>query len=96
MSEETAEAARLGPGEQHLKDRLRRIEGQIRGIHRMVDERRPCADIVTQLLAARAALDRVAEQIITSHVDECLATMPPEQAKSAIGKAIRMLARIEP
>ena len=83
-------------GEQQVKDRLRRIEGQVRGIHRMVDEHRPCVDVVTQLLAVRAALDRVAEQIITTHVDDCLATLPPEQAKTAIGKAIRMLARIEP
>jgi DNA-binding FrmR family transcriptional regulator len=80
---------------QQVKDRLRRVEGQIRGIHKMVDEGRPCVDIVTQLLAARAALDRVAEQIITTHVDECLTTMEPDQAKTAVGKAIRMLARIE-
>ncbi len=90
-----AETTQLDLAEQQLKDRLRRVEGQIRGIYRMVDERRPCVDIVTQLLAARAALDRIAEQIITSHVDECLATLPPEEAKTAIGKAIRMLARVE-
>lgn len=81
--------------EQKIKERLRRIEGQVRGIHRMIDEGRPCVDVVTQLLAARAALDRVAEQVITSHVDECLATMSPEEAKMAIGQAIRMLGRVD-
>jgi DNA-binding FrmR family transcriptional regulator len=81
--------------DQLIKDRLRRIEGQIRGIHRMVDERRPCVDIVTQIVAARAALDRVSESIITSHVDECLATMEPGEAKSAIGKAVRLLSRVQ-
>jgi len=96
MREKTVEAEHPDRSEQLVKDRLRRVEGQIRGIYKMVDEHRPCVDVVTQLLAARAALDRVAEQIITTHVDECLATMPPEEAKTAIGKAIRMLARVEP
>ena len=83
------------PSDQQIKERLRRVEGQVRGIYRMVDERRPCVDIVTQLLAARAALDRVAEHVITTHVDECLATMHPDEAKTAIGKAIRLLGRVE-
>lgn len=81
--------------EQLIKDRLRRIEGQIRGIHRMVDERRPCVDIITQVVAARTALDRVSEEIIESHVEECLTTLDPGEARVAIGKAVRLLSRVQ-
>lgn len=84
-----------GEAERLIKDRLRRIEGQIRGIYRMVDERRPCVDIITQVVAARAALDRVSEAIIGSHVEECLATMEPEEARAAIGRAVRLISRVQ-
>jgi CsoR family transcriptional regulator, copper-sensing transcriptional repressor len=80
---------------QQIRDRLRRIEGQIRGINRMIDEGRPCVDVVTQVVAARTALDRVAEAVITSHVEECLATMDPEDARLAIGQAVRLLSRVQ-
>lgn len=81
--------------DQQLRDRLRRVEGQVRGIARMIEERRSCVDVVTQLTAARAALDRVTEQIITSHVDECLTRLPPDEARAAVSRAIRLLAKIE-
>jgi DNA-binding FrmR family transcriptional regulator len=80
---------------QQVKDRLRRIEGQIRGIHKMIDEGRPCVDVITQVMAARTALDRVAEAVIASHVEECLASMSPADARSAIGQAVRLLSRVQ-
>jgi CsoR family transcriptional regulator, copper-sensing transcriptional repressor len=52
--------------------RLRRIEGQVRGIARMVDEDRYCIDIVTQVAAVRAALRRVEEEILRDHVAHCV------------------------
>jgi DNA-binding FrmR family transcriptional regulator len=52
--------------------RLNRIEGQVRGIARMVDEDRYCIDIVTQLAAVRAALRRVEEEILRDHVAHCV------------------------
>src|SRR6266700_5456006 len=52
--------------------RLRRIEGQVRGIARMVDEDRYCIDIVTQISAVRAALRRVEEEILRDHVAHCV------------------------
>ncbi len=58
-----------------VADRLKRIEGQVRGIQKMVDEDRPCEDIITQLMAARAALDKVGIAVISQHVREC-ARMP--------------------
>ena len=52
--------------------RLKRIEGQVRGIARMVDEDRYCIDIVTQVAAVRAALRRVEEEILRDHVAHCV------------------------
>jgi CsoR family transcriptional regulator, copper-sensing transcriptional repressor len=52
---------------------LRRIEGQVRGVVGMVEEDRYCVDILGQLRAARAALRRVEEQILRSHVEHCVA-----------------------
>jgi DNA-binding FrmR family transcriptional regulator len=52
--------------------RLSRIEGQVRGIARMIDEDRYCIDIVTQISAARAALRRVEEEILRDHIGHCV------------------------
>ena len=52
--------------------RLGRIEGQVRGIARMVDEDRYCIDIVTQIAAVRAALRRLEEEILRDHVAHCV------------------------
>ena len=51
---------------------LSRIEGQVRGLARMVEEDRYCIDIVTQIAAARAALLRVEEQILRAHIHHCV------------------------
>jgi DNA-binding FrmR family transcriptional regulator len=52
--------------------RLSRIEGQVRGLSRMVEEERYCIDIVTQLSAVRAALRRVEQEILRDHVGHCV------------------------
>jgi DNA-binding FrmR family transcriptional regulator len=52
--------------------RLQRIEGQVRGLARMVDEDRYCIDIVTQISAVRAALRRAEEEILRDHVAHCV------------------------
>jgi len=52
--------------------RLSRIEGQVRGLARMVDEDRYCIDIVTQISAVRAALRRVEEEVLRDHVAHCV------------------------
>ncbi|MCZ0736579.1 metal-sensitive transcriptional regulator [Phreatobacter sp. AB_2022a] len=54
------------------QQRLSRIEGQVRGISRMVDEDRYCIDIVTQISAVRAALKRVEEEVLKDHVGHCV------------------------
>src|SRR5882672_2107746 len=52
--------------------RLSRIEGQVRGVARMVDHDRYCIDILTQIAAVRAALRRVEEEILEDHVGHCV------------------------
>ena len=53
--------------------RLRRIEGQVGGLVRMVEQERYCVDILTQIRAARAALRRVEESVLREHVEHCVA-----------------------
>jgi len=52
--------------------RLGRIEGQVRGLSKMVEEERYCIDIVTQIAAVRAALRRVEEEVLKDHVAHCV------------------------
>jgi CsoR family transcriptional regulator, copper-sensing transcriptional repressor len=52
--------------------RLSRIEGQVRGLSKMVEEERYCIDIVTQISAVRAALRRVEEEVLKDHVSHCV------------------------
>jgi CsoR family transcriptional regulator, copper-sensing transcriptional repressor len=54
------------------KKRLNRIEGQVRGLSKMVDEDRYCIDLVTQISAVRTALRRVEEEILRDHVAHCV------------------------
>ncbi len=64
------------PGYKSHKDqvqaRLKRIEGQIRGVQRMVDEDRYCIDVLTQVGAVKAALDAVALLLLQNHTEHCV------------------------
>ena len=55
-----------------VQTRFNRIEGQVRGLSRMVEENRYCIDIVTQISAVRAALKRAEEEILRDHVAHCV------------------------
>ncbi len=55
-----------------VQKRLNRIEGQVRGLSKMVEEDRYCIDIVTQISAVRAALRRAEEEILRDHVAHCV------------------------
>jgi len=55
-----------------LLNRLSRIEGQVRGIARMVEEDRYCIDVLTQVQAARAALSRVESEMLKDHLGHCI------------------------
>ncbi len=84
---------------QQLMERLAKIEGQVRGIARMVEEDRYCIDVVTQINAARAALDKVGLGLLDAHVRHCLIgghggpTDPDEQARELMGAVGRMVSR---
>ena len=82
-----------------LINRLRRIEGQVRGVQKMVEEDRYCIDIVTQINAVRAALDKIALGLLDGHARHCLLgecegpDEPDEQVNELMGAVGRMLSR---
>jgi CsoR family transcriptional regulator, copper-sensing transcriptional repressor len=84
---------------EQLKDRLARIEGQVRGVARMVEEDRYCIDVLTQISAIQAALDRVALGLLDDHARHCLVgghggpSDPEDQVQELMGAVGRMLSR---
>ena len=60
------------PDHSKLLNRLSRIEGQVRGVTRMVEQRRYCIDVLTQIRAVRAALARVETEMLKAHLDHCI------------------------
>jgi DNA-binding FrmR family transcriptional regulator len=62
------------PRKDALMKRLNRIEGQVRGVARMIEEDRYCVDILTQISALRSALDAVAMQLLEDHTQGCVKT----------------------
>lgn len=61
------------PSKHKARTRLRRIAGQIAGIERMIDEDRYCVDVLHQIAAVEAALDRVGKLLLEQHVEHCVA-----------------------
>jgi DNA-binding FrmR family transcriptional regulator len=78
-------------GAEEITNRLRRIEGQIRGLQRMVDEQRDCEAILTQLMAARAALDRVGLLITENFVKECVLTPDGDLDRQRVGRVLELV-----
>jgi DNA-binding FrmR family transcriptional regulator len=73
MSAEAADGKRaMSEEDARILNRLARIEGQIRGLQRMIEEGKDCEDILAQLAAAKSALDRVGTHLISHHMKECL------------------------
>jgi CsoR family transcriptional regulator, copper-sensing transcriptional repressor len=80
-----------------LKVRLRRIEGQIRGLQRMVDDDAYCIDVVTQVSAATKALQSVALMLMDEHLSHCVAEAASKGGKKAdekIAEASAAIARL--
>lgn len=76
--------------------RLRRIEGQVRGVERMVEENRYCIDVVTQVTAIQAALDKVALELLSDHAAHCVAGAAAgqrEERTEELMAAVRRLLR---
>ena len=75
--------------------RLRRIEGQVRGLQRMLAEGQECGDVLTQLMAVRSGLERVSLWLLDHHVRDCLlgeTEVSPDQLE-ALRQTLRMWAR---
>ena len=81
---------------EQLLNRLKRVEGQVRGVQNMVDEDRYCIDVLTQISAVQAALDKVALGLLDEHARHCV--MPTEGAEqtdktdelmAAVGRLMR-------
>ena len=75
-------------------DRLARIEGQVRGIRRMIEEGAYCVDIVTQVQAVRAALQRLGRRILRKHMEHCLADAVQCRSKAEIDRKIDEIVRV--
>jgi len=77
--------------------RLNRVEGQVRGLARMVEEDRYCIDVVTQIAAVRAALRRIEELVLKDHVGHCvehaIAGGDPKEQRAKIAELIDVLGR---
>ena len=78
---------------EELARRLARIEGQVRGLQRMIGEDRACSEVLTQIAAAQAALDKVARALLDDHVRRTLHDGECEQAGSEILDAVARLLR---
>jgi len=78
-----------------LLARLRRIEGQIRGIESMVEEDRYCIDVLTQISAAQAALDKVALGLLDDHAHHCvMAAATAEERNEKTGELMAAVGRL--
>jgi len=73
--------------------RLKRSEGQLRGIQKMMEEERDCVDIITQLTAVRSSVDRIIELMITENLTSCIndPLEDPQAQKERLEKAVKYL-----
>lgn len=80
------------PRKPQILKRLNRIEGQVRGIARMIEDNRYCVDVITQLAAVRAALDAVALQLLENHTHGCVQTaIRSGRGDQAIGELMNVV-----
>jgi DNA-binding FrmR family transcriptional regulator len=77
-----------------LLNRLRRVEGQVRGVQNMVSEDRYCIDVLTQISAIQAALDKVALGLMDDHARHCVIAGPPELKDDRAEELMAAVARL--
>ncbi|WP_078411039.1 metal-sensitive transcriptional regulator [Priestia abyssalis] len=77
------------------KNRLKRVEGQVRGVLRMMEEDKNCKDVVTQLSAIRSAVDRTIAQIVALNLEQCLIEKQEagEDTSKVVEEAIQLLVK---
>ncbi len=78
-----------------LMNRLKRIEGQVRGVQRMVDEEAYCVDILTQISGVIAASEKVAAMVVRDHVDHCVkeSIRNEDQAEEKVDELVTAIER---
>lgn len=78
-----------------MKNRLKRIEGQVRGVLRMMDEKKECKDVISQLSAARSALDRAIAFIVAQNLEQCVREQSEkgEDSSEMVQEAIELLVK---
>ncbi|WP_377891485.1 metal-sensitive transcriptional regulator [Alkalihalobacillus sp. R86527] len=78
-----------------MKNRLKRVEGQIRGVLRMLEEEKDCKDVITQLSASRTAIDRTIGLIVGSNLEECIRTQldKGESTEEVVKEAVNLLVK---
>jgi DNA-binding FrmR family transcriptional regulator len=78
-----------------MKNRVKRIEGQLRGILKMMEEEKDCKDVITQLSAARTAIDRTIGVVVSSNLVECVraANEEGENTEELVKEAVNLLVR---
>ena len=92
--ERRATVTRAAPRKETLGKRVARIEGQIRGIGRMIDEDRYCIDILTQLAAVRSALDALGVELLEHHLHGCVQhAVRSGDGEKAIDEALAVIRR---
>jgi DNA-binding FrmR family transcriptional regulator len=74
--------------------RVNRIEGQVRGIKRMIEEREYCIDIITQIQAAQSALGSVARKILEKHLDTCVSEAIQGKSKAEADEKLREVMKV--
>ncbi len=96
MSSQEAPARGYSASKDQLQARLRRIEGQVRGVQKMIDEDRYCIDVLTQIAAIEAALDKVALGLLDGHAHTCVIGAAPDERgartdemMTAVGRLLR-------
>ena len=77
-----------------LIKRLRRLEGQVRGVEKMVAEDRYCIDVVTQITAIQAALDKVALGLLSDHANHCIVGGDPAEADARTEELMAAVKRL--
>jgi len=86
-----------GEDKQAIQKRLRRIEGQVRGLQRMIDDDRYCIDVLEQVSAATRALQSVALELLDDHMAHCVADAVKtggDEATAKLGEASAAIARL--
>jgi DNA-binding FrmR family transcriptional regulator len=77
-----------------LQKRLRRIEGQVRGIERMLEQDRYCIDVLTQIAAVQAALDKVALGLLDDHAHTCVIGAEPDERNARTAEMMAAVGRL--